>query len=420
MQNADNFNLRIFYLLKDMTKQQYTAFLLALLTVLAGTAVVTGQDKAYPDAAKNPQSTLMLAGSWVPGDPHKIDFQSLPAVKGEHAIVSDVRYAWGMKVHQHNYITFYDGLYWIMWSDGPGIQREGVSAKEHRGVVPGHDRAGQLISYSTSPDGLNWSEPRDLAGPPDDGFGWIARGFWIYNGELLALATRYQAPSYRGDGLQLHAFRRVKGGKKEWQHRGLVYDNAMNNFAPKQIPTGEWMMSRRDKDANVHMMIGGVNGFDKWESFPVISYSGEELAAEEPYWWVLPDGNLVAFFRDNKKSGYLFRAFSTDNGRTWSRPVKTNFPDAGSKFSGLRLKDGRYVLVSNSHPAKRDPLTIAVSDDGLVFNKLFYVAGGRHVDYPHVYEHDGQLFIAFAGAKQTVEVIKVGINDLSALTMPSK
>src|SRR5690606_42048351 len=65
-----------------------------------------------------------------------------------------------------------------------------------------------------------------------------------------------------------------------------------------------------------------------------------ELSAEEPYWWVLPDGkNLMALFRDNNRSGYLYRSFSIDNGRSWSPPVKTDFPDARSKFHGLRRSE---------------------------------------------------------------------------------
>ena len=350
----------------------------------------------------------------MPEDFKQFDFSSLPKIPSEHSIVSDVRYAWGRKTNQHNYLSFFDGRFWAMWSDGPGLHRSEDPIK-HRDIVPGHDQPGQLVSYSTSEDGINWTEPRDLAGPPDDGFGWIARGFWVRDGKLLSLVTRYNAPGYRGEGLQLHAYEMVKGQAKEWKHAGLVYDNAMNNFSPKMLPNQKWMMSRRDSVGNVYMLVGGTEGIDRWESYPVISYEDEEFQAEEPYWLILPDKNLVAFFRDNKKSGFLYRAFSTDNGSTWSRPVRTNFPDARSKFIGLRLKDGRYVLVSNSNPLKRDPLTIAISEDGLVFNKMGYLVGDRHIDYPHMMEHEGYIYVAFGGAKQTVEVLKIKISDLDNL-----
>ncbi|MCC5932332.1 MAG: exo-alpha-sialidase [Cyclobacteriaceae bacterium] len=372
------------------------------------------QNAGNPDPVKNPSSSLMLAGDWVPENSHDIDFFALPKVPSEHTIVSDVRYAWGRKTNQHNYLVHFDGRFWAMWSDGPGISRSDDPIA-HRDIMPGHDQPGQLVSYATSIDGIHWTEQRDLAGPPNDGFGWIARGFWVRDGKLLALATRYRAPGYKGDGLQLHAFERVKGQEREWKHLGLVADNAMNNFAPKLLPNGKWLMSRRDKDGNVYMMTGGAEAFDQWESYPVISYQGEDFLAEEPYWFILPDKNLVAFFRDNSRSGFLYRAFSTDHGKTWTKPVKTNFPDAKSKFSGLRLSDGRYVMVSNSNPNKRDPLTIAISDDGLVFTKMGFLVGNRHVDYPHVYEYDGYLYVAFASAKQSVEVLKIRISDLDAM-----
>ena len=134
---------------------------------------------------------------------------------------------------------------------------------------------------------------------------------------------------------------------------------------------------------------------------------------------MLPDQNLQAIFRDNGGSGFLHRAFSTDDGRTWSEPVKTNFPDATSKISGLRLSDGRYALVSNARPRKRDPLVLSISADGMVFTKMLYLVGDRWVDYPHIIEHEGYLFIAFAGGKQSVEVLKVSLRDVDAAQMPT-
>ncbi len=181
-------------------------------------------------------------------------------------------------------------------------------------------------------------------------------------------------------------------------------------------------MSRRSHDyktKGVQFLIGGVESLNAWRSF-LVPGTATTLRAEEPEWWGLPDGNLQGLFRDNSRSGYLYRAFSTDNGRTWTTPVKTNFPDATSKISGTRLQDGRYVLISNPRPNKRDPLTLAISDDGMVFNKMFYLVGGRWVDYPHVIEHDRNLLIAFAGGKQSVEVLKVKLSDLNQLQSPTK
>ncbi len=364
-----------------------------------------------PHPVDNPDSPRMLTGSWVPANTHDIDFDALPRIPSTHAVISDVRAADG--VNQHNYLVHFDGKYWAMWSDGPGVE----------------DRVGQRVKYATSPDGLQWSEPTWLTPEPKGsgpdspyyntrtaaGHRYIARGFWVRHGKLLALASLDEAAGFFGPDLALHAFA-WNDTTAAWDAQGVVFDNTINNFPPKQIPSGEWMMSRRTYDRHVHFLVGGTEAFDQWASYPAVFYGDARLKAEEPYWWVLPDGNLLALYRDNERSGYLFRSFSTDNGRTWAPPVKTNFPDATSKFNGLRLRDGRYVLVSNANPKQRDPLVLSISDDGIVFDRMGYLTGGRWIDYPHVIEHDGHLLVAFAGwKKQSCEVLKIKIEDLAVL-----
>jgi len=160
--------------------------------------------------------------------------------------------------------------------------------------------------------------------------------------------------------------------QEKWNAAGQVFDNALNNFAPKKLATGEWMMSRRDSDRNVSMLIGGLKALDEWQVIPFSKYRLPDGGApEEPYWWTLPGGEIVGMFRDNSKSGQLLRSFSVDNGRTWSQVVRTNFPDATSKFHGLQTSRGYWALASNPDPKQRDPLCLSVSRDGMVFRHMF-------------------------------------------------
>jgi hypothetical protein len=388
-------------------------FIIATLVVpLLATATPRNSNIASPDPAKNPGSSIMLAGEGFPSDHQTIDFDHLPRLPVDHAIVSNVHAQKG--VNQHNYLVFFDGKFWAMWSDGPRVE----------------DMGGQVVKYSTSPDGLTWATPKFLTDYPTgtppgsphyntrdkEGFRYISRGFWVREGQLLALASLDEAAGFFGPSLTLHAFR-WNAKTEKWDDTGVVQKNAINNFPPHQMPSGEWAMTRRKwdyKTTGVEFLIGGVKAMDDWTSVPVVRGAGGDVAlkAEEPMWWTLPNGNLAAFFRDNSVSHYIYRAFSTDNGRTWSAPVQTDFPDARSKLHGIRLTDGRYVLVSNSNPAKRDPMTIAVSADGLVFTKLFYIVGGRHIDYPQVMQHGDYLYVAHSGAKMSVEIERIRIADL--------
>ena len=156
----------------------------------------------------------MLAGDWLPDDPHRLDFERLPRVPSEHAVISDVRAAGSSPlvldhkqggVNQHNYLAYHDGKFWAMWSDGPGIE----------------DRVGQRVKYATSRDGLKWSAPQFLTPVPpnsgpdsphygtrtDKGMRYISRGFWKRDGELLALASLDEAAGFFGPSLELRAFR---------------------------------------------------------------------------------------------------------------------------------------------------------------------------------------------------------------------
>lgn len=385
-----------------------------LQPIAAGEPTMSPSNAPHP--ATNPFSPVMLAGAWVPRDPHQLAFDHLPRVPVQPVLVSDVRSHDG--VNQHNYLIHHGGRFWAMWSDGPAVE----------------DRAGQVVQFATSADGLSWSKSKFLtpyppgSGPDSphyntrhpEGFRYIARGFWAREGRLLALVSLDEAAGFFGPSLALHAFD-WSVASQQWADIGVVQENTINNFPPQKLPGGEWGMTRRTHDykaTGVQFLIGGVTGLNQWKSVTMLRPGEGPLHAEEPIWWTLPDGNLMALFRDNARSGYLFRSFSTDGGRTWSVPTKTDFPDARSKFCGLRLSDGRYALVSNPNPKRRDPLTIALSPDGLVFDRMFYLVGGRHVDYPHMIEHEDRLFIAHSGGKQSVEIQVVRLADLDRIKMP--
>ena len=73
------------------------------------------------------------------------------------------------------------------------------------------------------------------------------------------------------------------------------------------------------------------------------------------------------------------------------------------------------TVTHDNQPSEPGSEALAISPDGLVFTHLFYLVGGRHVDYPHIIEQDGHLLIAFSGAKQTMEVLKVSLDDVDKL-----
>lgn len=367
--------------------------------VMAGAALAEPAPSGLP-----PMLDLVGTGT----DPAKIDYKLLPELSGTCTLVTQGDATWQFRLH--NYLAFFDGRYWCMWSHGPRIE----------------DHPTQHVRYATSTDGVKWSEPVEIMpSSSKEGFRYIARGFWVRDGKLLALASHDEAYNEKGKvhffgkSLQLLAFE-WQSESGTWRPLGVVFDDAINNFPPQKLATGEWAMMRRDHLNNVSMLIGGVESPLKWDSRPVFDRTPTSaFKPDEPEWWPLPDGRSLGIIRDNGGSKRLFRSLSSDNGRTWSTPELTNFPDATSKFFGLRTSRGSYVLVSNANPAQRHPLCLSVSKDGVTFTRMGILpipwAEPPSLQYPHVIEHDGKLLIAYSRDKRGIEVVSVDLDEVDRL-----
>lgn len=357
-----------------------------------------------PEPAQRPEQPALLDLPASGTDPAKIDYARLPEIKGTHAVVSPTDATW--KFQLHSYLVYHAGHYWCMWSQGPPVE----------------DEPSQAVRYATSEDGLKWSEARALTGPPQEGYGYIARGFWVRDGELLALAAHFKGKGAFGVNKELQLRALAWDAKASaWKPRGLVYADAINNFPPQPLTTGEWMMTRRDSRFNVSVLVGGRKGLDDWQSFSVVGRQQVKgFSPDEPIWWSQPDRSLVALFRDNGGSGRLFRSVSTDSGRTWTTPERTNFPNASSKVFALPTSAGYRVLLANANPGiGRRQLHLALSEDGRVFTGLAQLAipsaRPATLQYPHALEHEGHLLVAFSRNKAQIEVLKVPLRDLEPL-----
>lgn len=113
------------------------------------------------------------------------------------------------------------------------------------------------------------------------------------------------------------------------------------------------------KDANLQVLqaVTRDGGFT-W-SDPAMVCDGTKLDGKdpcEPYVFRSPDGEeLCCILRENKRSGTSLVIFSHDEGKTWSAPIDTPWGLTGDRHHGVRLPDGRLVIVSrNTTPNAKD------------------------------------------------------------------
>ncbi|MEZ5399574.1 MAG: alpha/beta fold hydrolase [Bryobacteraceae bacterium] len=305
--------------------------------------------------------------------------------------------------NMHPYLAHHNSRFWAMWSTNRVRDLQ----------------AGQQVRYATSADGFHWSEPGDITPREErENMRYFARGFWIRDGELYALAARDEAvrPLF-GPGLELRAFH---WNGAHWDPPIVIAKDTINNFPPRQLPSGEWMMSRRDHTMRTSLLIGGVKSPADWRAV-AIPTPEDDAHLDEPHWWTNADGTLTAAYRDGSNSRRLFRSLSYDHGVTWTRPLRTDFPDATAKFNVLRLSNGAYAMASNPNPAgTRDVLALSTSPDGLVFRSMailrdeptMYRYDGKSpgyagYHYPQLLEHDGSLYIIHAENMEDIRLLRV-------------
>lgn len=392
-----------------------------ILSGLVATAVI---------AAADPLPILDLPGSRT--DPIAIDYDALPRLQGAHAVINPVAFSPDfqpgeklemnrMRLQLHNYLIHHQGKFWCIWSDGPQIE----------------DWPTQEIKFSTSEDGLRWSDALTVTGTPEEPYAFIARGLWVRQGQLLTLAAHYRGKGAFGANKELKL--RAYGWNADlakWEFVSEVYDNAINNFPPQKLPTDDWILTRRDARFNVTILIGGKDRLDDWQAYRVVDLAEVKgFRPDEPIFWLMPDQTLNALFRDNGGSQRLFHSTSIDLGKTWTTPVITNFPNSTSKIFSIATSRGYRVMISNANPKLgRRQLHLSISEDGKRFTRMAqldvpappapegfekiwkkFSHGIASLQYPHVIEHDGFLWIALSRCKLQTEVFRVSLDDVDQL-----
>jgi hypothetical protein len=125
------------------------------------------------------------------------------------------------------------------------------------------------------------------------------------------------------------------------------------------------------------------------------------------------DGRIVMLMRA-EWGGFLWRAESLDNGRTWTQAWETDIPNPSSHTSLIRLPDRRIALIHNPAGRKgtrgpRNPISIWLSDDELEswsvkqtliatsdnYRPHNWPAGLDGLAYPHAQILDGKLVFVY-------------------------
>jgi hypothetical protein len=229
--------------------------------------------------------------------------------------------------------------------------------------------------YSTSVDGERWSAPAELF-PQGVSTPLRMHFFLATNGRMLAIA-----------GLRLGLTKLSETVKGPLVVREILADHTLGT-----IFTLQTFSKRTEQDAPPLFGSSTDKGFVEacvqlLNHRPFLEQQdfGNLLGDRRMKWHESDDKNMqmkaISFF--HRKDGALvgigkkgWVTVSTDEGSTWSRPVRPpSLVTGNGKVWGQRTSDRRFALLYEPDKEKRFPLVIVTGGDGVAFRDMRVVHG---------------------------------------------
>ena len=370
---------------------------------------------------------LIFIASTAYGQPVDIrnnyrDTTNLPHLKIERSMIFSPEREW--LYNHHPAITAFKGKLIAIWSDG----------------MIDEDSPGQRVVFSISKDFKKWSAPQELASPSKGSKGIFnvltAAGFYQFNDTLVAYYGEYEK-----DRTHTHLWAKTSTDGLHWSAPIDMHIPVNPNHGPAIIKGGRLIISGNFTFPYTTDHTG-LSGWKMSSFYPDSLYKEDNPATfySPAAKTGLPPLCEGSFFQTDDKvihmllrvtgkgwKGKLWLTESKDNGQSWLRPVETKFTDNDCKFHFGRLPDKKFYYVGipdTLHHYDRNPLVLALSDDGKYFNKQYVIAddlytlkkkglwkGGQY-GYPVTMVYRDYMYVLISRQKESIEVIRFKLSQL--------
>jgi predicted neuraminidase len=193
---------------------------------------------------------------------------------------------------------------------------------------------------------------------------------------------------------------------------------------PVALADGTWLSPSSTEDSPTGWRAHAERSQDAgrtWEFIGPIDKGSWNLEAIQGSILFHPGGRLQTVGRT--RSGVVFSTWSADAGRTWSPLEPLGLPNPNAGTDAVTLTDGRHLIVYNdaaplsgTRGGKRDPLVVALSADGVCWNKAAVIEDQALPDgyaYPAVIQaSDGLVHITYTWNRQRIKHVVVDPRQL--------
>lgn len=307
------------------------------------------------------------------------------------------------------------------------------------------DAPGQRVVYSLSKDFFHWSAPQVLAEPSiyrgEPANILTAAGFHRYGkyGKADTLVAYYG--EYSPQRQHTHLWARTSTDGEHWSAALDMHLPVNPNHGPQEI-AGRRLVISGNFTFPYTDDLSGLSGWKMSSIYPDSLYREDNPATFyapagkmgypplcEGSFFQTDNGMLHMLLRVTGKGwkGRLWLTESRDRGQHWSSAQETAFTDNDSKFHFGRLPDGRFYYVGipdTLHHYARTPLVLALSRDGVSFDKMYIIAdqpytlkkeglwkGGQY-GYPFTLIDDDYFYVIVSRQKEAIELLRFRLSQL--------
>lgn len=162
--------------------------------------------------------------------------------------------------------------------------------------------------------------------------------------------------------------------------------------------------SSRDRGWRVHIEQT-EDPFSLWARTPALN-SAVQFSAIQPT--ILQHAGQKLQILCRTKQGIVTQCWSTNDSVTWMPMERTVLPNPNSALDGIRLADGRFLLVYNHSEKDRHVLNVAISKDGEHWQAgcvLENEPGSEFSDPAVIQTSDGLVHITYTWKGQRIKYV---------------
>lgn len=132
-----------------------------------------------------------------------------------------------------------------------------------------------------------------------------------------------------------------------------------------------------------------------------------------------PGAGTHAYLRsaDDERPWILHSAFDWDE-REWSGPQRTNLPNPNAAVDAVRTANGQVLIAYNHSPRRRTPLSLALSNDGVSFERVCDLEDNPEGSYSYpalIKDERGRYHITYTYNQRTIKHVAITADRVKTL-----